>query len=155
MKTLPTLFNLYRQSHRHPINLIIHTIAVPAIYLSILGMLWCIPTQFFINWSIILFLPVLVHYFRLSRPLALGVLVLTSICFVIFWVATNWSFPLLKVCCIIFITSWIFQFIGHHVEGKRPAFADDVQFLLIGPLWVLAKIYTKLGIKFSAEPKKT
>ena len=47
----------------------------------------------------------------------------------------------------IFIIAWIGQFIGHKIEGKKPAFFKDLQFLLIGPLWLLSFIYKKLNIK--------
>jgi len=40
------------------------------------------------------------------------------------------------------------QFIGHGIEGKRPSFFKDVQFLMIGPLWLLADVYRRLGIRF-------
>jgi uncharacterized membrane protein YGL010W len=41
----------------------------------------------------------------------------------------NWSIGL-------FVVLWIFQFIGHKIEGQKPSFFNDVQFLLIGPIWV-------------------
>ena len=48
----------------------------------------------------------------------------------------------------IFIGSWIGQFIGHKIEGKKPSFFEDLQFLLIGPAWLLSFIYKKIGIKY-------
>ena len=48
----------------------------------------------------------------------------------------------------IFVAAWIGQFIGHAYEGKRPSFFKDVQFLLIGPLWLLAALYRRLGIPY-------
>lgn len=30
----------------------------------------------------------------------------------------------------IFVLAWAGQFIGHHIEGKKPSFFDDVRFLL-------------------------
>ena len=38
------------------------------------------------------------------------------------------------------------QFVGHYVEGRRPSFFRDLRFLLIGPLWVLSKLYAAIGI---------
>lgn len=43
---------------------------------------------------------------------------------------------LLAINLTLFILAWIGQFYGHHVEGKKPSFFQDLQFLLIGPLWV-------------------
>ena len=50
--------------------------------------------------------------------------------------------------CLLFAVAWIGQFIGHYIEGKRPSFLKDLQFLLIGPLWLLSFMYRKLGIRF-------
>ena len=44
--------------------------------------------------------------------------------------------PLWESCLAIFVVAWIGQFIGHALEGRRPSFFKDLQFLLIGPLWI-------------------
>jgi uncharacterized membrane protein YGL010W len=44
------------------------------------------------------------------------------------------------VSLIVFVISWILQIIGHNIEGKKPSFLKDIQFLLIGPLWVTYKV---------------
>jgi len=49
----------------------------------------------------------------------------------------------------LFVLAWIGQFIGHAIEKKRPSFFKDVQFLMIGPMWLLANVYRRLGIRFS------
>jgi uncharacterized membrane protein YGL010W len=56
--------------------------------------------------------------------------------------------PLWVISLIIFTGAWIGQFIGHKIEGKKPSFLKDVQFLLIGPAWLLSFIYKKLGISY-------
>jgi uncharacterized membrane protein YGL010W len=48
----------------------------------------------------------------------------------------------------IFFVSWIFQFIGHKIEGAKPSFLKDIQFLLVGPMWILGYLYRKIGIKY-------
>ncbi len=53
-----------------------------------------------------------------------------------------------QVAITIFIVAWIGQFIGHHIEGKRPSFFRDIQFLLIGPVWLLADVYRKFNVKY-------
>ena len=42
---------------------------------------------------------------------------------------------------MVFVLAWIGQFIGHLIEGKRPSFFKDLQFLLIGPAWLMAFVY--------------
>ncbi len=41
----------------------------------------------------------------------------------------------------LFVLAWIGQFYGHKVEGKKPSFFKDIQFLLIGPAWVFKKMF--------------
>jgi uncharacterized membrane protein YGL010W len=48
----------------------------------------------------------------------------------------------------VFVITWILQFVGHKIEGKKPSFLKDLQFLLIGPIWLLSFILKKLGIKY-------
>jgi uncharacterized membrane protein YGL010W len=48
----------------------------------------------------------------------------------------------------VFVLAWIGQFIGHEIEGKRPSFLTDLTYLLIGPLWVWAKLLRKLGVAY-------
>jgi uncharacterized membrane protein YGL010W len=56
--------------------------------------------------------------------------------------------PLWMVSIIIFAVAWIGQFYGHKVEGKKPSFFKDLQFLLIGPAWLMHFIYKRLGIPY-------
>ena len=55
---------------------------------------------------------------------------------------------LLYTSIIVFIFAWILQFLGHKIEGKKPSFFKDIQFLLIGPAWLLAFIYNSFKIKY-------
>lgn len=46
----------------------------------------------------------------------------------------------------LFVVGWIFQFIGHGFEGRKPAFVDDLKSLLVGPLFVVAEVAFMLGL---------
>jgi uncharacterized membrane protein YGL010W len=48
----------------------------------------------------------------------------------------------------IFVMAWIGQFIGHKIEGAKPSFIEDLQYLMIGPAWLLHFIYKKIGIPY-------
>lgn len=48
----------------------------------------------------------------------------------------------------VFIVTWILQFVGHKIEGKKPSFLKDLQFLLVGPIWLLSFILKKIGIRY-------
>jgi uncharacterized membrane protein YGL010W len=61
----------------------------------------------------------------------------------------TYGIPMLRWICLgVFVLAWIFQFVGHKIEGKKPSFLDDVKFLLIGPIWLLHFIFKKLGIPY-------
>ncbi|HXW52698.1 MAG TPA: Mpo1-like protein [Myxococcota bacterium] len=152
MKTIQQWFLRYGESHQNPTNLIIHKFAVPAIVLSILGMLWALPTPWhglLVNWSTLFVLGALVFYLRLSMRLALGMALVAVIIFAgFFWLSGPMAVTLWPSMVVLFVASWIFQFIGHMIEGKKPSFFEDLQFLLIGPLWLLAMLYRRLNIKY-------
>jgi uncharacterized membrane protein YGL010W len=52
---------------------------------------------------------------------------------------------------ILFVISWIFQFIGHHIEGKKPSFFDDMRFLLIGPIWLIHFVFKAIGLPYQSK----
>ena len=56
--------------------------------------------------------------------------------------------PLWITSVVIFVIAWIGQFVGHAVEGRRPSFFKDLQFLLIGPLWLLAAAYRRFSLPY-------
>ncbi|MCX7133732.1 Mpo1 family 2-hydroxy fatty acid dioxygenase [Aeromonas piscicola] len=148
MKRLDEWFSDYGQSHQHPVNVAIHKLAVPGIYLCSLALLWCLPTGPLppsLNWAALAAIPVLAFYLRLSFPLFVGMAVLTTLGLVL---CQLWQGPLLWPALVGFGLLWIAQFVGHRIEGKRPSFLADLQFLLIGPAWVLASLYRRLGIPY-------
>ena len=142
----------YAKYHKNKTNKIIHWICIPLIMFSLLGLL-SLMTLFTFNsvtisalWFFIIF--AIGYYIKLSKSLALGMTII-SICFIYFVELINENFMNQKfeIFLGIFIISWIGQFVGHKIEGKKPAFVKDLQFLLIGPLWLLSYIYEKLDIK--------
>jgi uncharacterized membrane protein YGL010W len=54
----------------------------------------------------------------------------------------------LAISAAIFVGAWIAQFVGHHLEGKKPSFLEDLQYLWVGPIFVLSKLFLKLGIRW-------
>ncbi|MGB7842557.1 MAG: Mpo1-like protein [Salinimicrobium sp.] len=151
MRTLDQWFSEYAVSHQNETNKAIHYICVPAIFFSIVGLLMSIPPYFLTgvfpiyvpfleNWAVVVLLPVLIFYMRLSLSMGLKILIFAALC-----VAGNYLIglvaPLWLVSIIIFVISWIGQFYGHKIEGQKPSFLKDIQFLLIGPAWVIKKIF--------------
>ncbi len=159
MKTVDQWLDEYGDSHKNATNKLIHWICIPLIMFSLFGMLWAIPvpSQFvkispLLNWSSIILGLALIFYIRLSIPLFLG-FVLISLGIVL---GNNVLFNLVGgnpglqvlVSLLIFILAWVGQFIGHNIEGKKPSFFKDLQFLLIGPAWLLHFALKKVGLPY-------
>lgn len=134
---LDVLFDKYAESHRHPTNKAIHFVCVPAITLSLLGLLWSLHPAVAIAFA----LAALVYYARLSVPLMLGMVGMSAAMLALLALT-----PLARYALVVFVVAWIGQFIGHKIEGKKPSFFDDLRFLLIGPFWVLSFLYKRLGL---------
>lgn len=157
-KKIQNLLDEYSESHQNQTNKLIHWICVPLIFWSIIALIYSIPTgllratfgeHFMSNWAIILLIPVFFYYFSLSKTIAIGMLLFTSIClFIAEILVQNTDFPLWGFAIIVFVVSWIGQFYGHKVEGKKPSFLKDIQFLLIGPAWLMHFVYRRIGINY-------
>ena len=154
-KTADTWFSEYGESHQNATNKLIHWICVPTIVASLLGLVWSLPQPAamqsiaYLNWATVLIAAAMVFYFRLSIPLALGMLAfVVPVLLVISRLDQLGEPPLWQIALTIFVLAWIGQFVGHKIEGKKPSFFQDVQFLLIGPIWLLAFIYRRLGIPY-------
>lgn len=149
MKTVNQWLSEYGESHKNETNKLIHWICVPAIFLSIMALLYSIKLTPKINAAEIALFLVLVYYGRLSFSLFIGMLIFGLVCLGICYLMEAYiAWPLWVVALIIFAVAWIGQFYGHHVEGKKPSFLKDLQFLLIGPMWLMSFIYKKLGIGY-------
>lgn len=157
MKTIDEWLIVYGRDHKNATNKLIHWICVPVILFSIFGFLLSIPFPVFangwINVATIVFLLMLIFYARLSVPLSIGMLIIgTAMIWLNKWLQINVlpivSITLWQFSLILFVVAWIFQFIGHKIEGQKPSFFEDVQFLLIGPIWLLHYIYKKIGIPY-------
>jgi uncharacterized membrane protein YGL010W len=153
MKTLNEWFDEYAESHQNRTNQLIHFVCVPAIFFSIVGLLMSIPTQFLTdllnlnnplieNWAAVTVVFMLLFYLRLSFFMFLKIFIFSSVCII----GNHYLgaiLPLAYTSLVIFIVAWIGQFYGHKLEGKKPSFFKDLQFLLIGPAWVIKKVTSK------------
>ena len=155
MRSVQDWLDEYSVSHQDPVNKQIHWVCVPLIMLSALGMLWTVPRPAFffslspyLNWATLLILASLIYYLLLSVRLAAGMLLVSAVMCVVIEALAGLPWPLLWTCLAIFAAAWIGQFIGHKIEGRKPSFFKDLQFLLIGPIWLLADAYKRLGVAY-------
>ena len=154
MKTLPQWLSEYGESHKNETNKTIHWICVPSIFFSLVGLFYSIKLPFVIsniqmNVAFIVLILVTFYYASLSKTIWIGMLLFGLACLgLCYIIARSGIMPLWLFSLIIFAAAWIAQFYGHKVEGKKPSFLQDLQFLMIGPAWLMSFIYKKLGIGF-------
>ena len=164
MRKIEKLIKEYGESHQNKTNKLIHWFCVPAIFFSIIVLVWCIPLgplEFvrindfkYINWATLSIIFVFIYYLLLSPRLTFGMFVFSVGCLYLtnlienIILNGNLEVSLWIIALGIFALSWIVQFLGHKIEGKKPSFLRDIQFLLIGPAWLMHFIYEKLNIKY-------
>ncbi|HMI79086.1 MAG TPA: Mpo1-like protein [Ferruginibacter sp.] len=152
MKTIQQWLSEYGESHQDHTNKTIHWICVPAIFFSIVGLLFSIKLPFIIsgiqlNVAMIILVLVVFYYLSLSRTLWIGLFLFALLCLWLCWmIERSGILPLWLFSIIVFVVAWIGQFYGHKIEGKKPSFLKDIQFLLIGPAWLMSFIYKKMRI---------
>jgi uncharacterized membrane protein YGL010W len=159
MRKIDELLAEYGESHLNETNKLIHWFCVPAIFFSVVGLIFSIPSGIlaetlpflgnFANWATVVLVFVLFYYISLSTPLSLGMFLYAAFCLALAnFLEITFPGKLWLISIGIFIIAWIFQFYGHKIEGKKPSFLKDLQFLLIGPAWLMHFIYKKIGLGY-------
>lgn len=155
MKSVEQWLAEYGESHQNPRNKLLHWVCVPIIVVSLVGMLASLPVPAafreispVLNWGTLLLAFGVIYYLLMSWSLALGMAFFVVLGVGALRLLDRLPGSLWAACLALFVVAWIGQFVGHYYEGKRPSFFKDVQFLMIGPLWLLSHIYRKLGIPY-------
>jgi uncharacterized membrane protein YGL010W len=139
-RAIDVLLARYGESHRNPVNELIHIVCIPAIVFSLLGILWALHPAV----ALLVAAAALAYYVTLSRTFALGMGVMAGAMLVLLAMLPNGT--VLPTSIGVFVAAWLGQFVGHHIEGKKPSFFDDLRFLLIGPLFVLSILYRRIRV---------
>jgi uncharacterized membrane protein YGL010W len=160
MRSADEWFEAYGESHQNPVNKLIHWFCVPVIVFATLGLLWAVPipglggvlgedlAPFANLGALTMFAVLFGFYIRLSMTSSVFMLAYTLLCLWGIMLIDESSLSLWQVSAAIFVVAWIAQFIGHHIEGQKPSFLEDLQFLFVGPAWLIHFLYKKLGIPY-------
>jgi uncharacterized membrane protein YGL010W len=132
-------FSDYASFHRTPGNKACHYVGIPLIVLSLFALLARVPLfelgGFTVTAAELVLLASTAYYLTLDVALAL-IMLGTSIVLA----AAGRVLPV-SAAVALFVLGWVFQFVGHYVyEKKSPAFYRNLAHLLVGPLWILAKV---------------
>ncbi|MGA9698123.1 DUF962 domain-containing protein [Acinetobacter sp. ANC 3781] len=145
MKTITEWLDEYSDSHQDKTNKAIHWVCVPAILFSIIGIL----AHFSALLTALILVLTFIFYARLDLVLAVA---MAALLFVMAWLI--FILPVGAGFYIaVFVLAWIGQFYGHKIEGKKPSFFKDLQFLLIGPVWCMDAYLGKLIPKWRKRQK--
>jgi uncharacterized membrane protein YGL010W len=140
-RRVDALLARYAESHRDPRNEAIHCIAIPLIMLSLLGLLFALNP--WVAYALVV--ASMVYYARLSAVFLLAMALLSILALALVHAMGSLVLP---ISAGIFVLAWIAQFVGHKLEGKKPSFFEDLQYLWVGPLFVLALLFRKVGIRW-------
>lgn len=131
----------YEESHRNPVNERIHFVAIPLIMLSLVGLLFAAHP-----WVAYLFVAAsMAYYARLSLVFLLSMALVSGTILLLVHAMGSLVLP---ISIAIFVGAWVAQFVGHRIEGRKPSFFEDLQYLWVGPIFVLSKLFLKLGIRW-------
>ena len=155
MQDLHSWLDRYGESHKNKTNKLIHWLCVPIIFFCVLALLSLIELPIMEQWlpanisnfATVVVVIGLLFYLRLSFSMFVGVGLFTALCFQGIFMLNQTNLKL-EISLSLFVIAWIGQFIGHKIEGAKPSFLDDLKFLLIGPAWLIAFIYKKIGINY-------
>jgi uncharacterized membrane protein YGL010W len=151
MKNLVDHLSQYAAYHRDTRNIASHFIGIPLIVVAVavllsrpgteIAGLWLSPATFAT-------LAALRFYFRLDLGFGVLMTVLLGLCL---WagqiLAVQSTMVWLSAGLGLFVVGWAIQFVGHHYEGRKPAFVDDLSGLIVGPLFVVAEVAFLLGMR--------
>ena len=151
MKSLVDHLSQYAAYHRDPRNIASHFIGIPLIVVAVSVLLsrpeWSLD-GLWISPAVIVALASAWFYLRLEVKLGVLMSVLMGLSV---WaghvLAQQSTMVWLSSGLAMFVVGWVIQFVGHHYEGRKPAFVDDVSGLIVGPLFVVAEVAFMLGMR--------
>ena len=132
MRTLDQWLAAYGADHQNLDNQRLHRLCVPAIFFAIVGLLHGLGRL----GDVVVLLPL--FWYAALGPRALGLMLAQLlVAAALADTLTYWARGLTPwILIAVFVVAWVGQFYGHHLERRRPSFFTDLQYLLIGPLWV-------------------
>ncbi len=144
---MPTarLFADYHRYHKDPRNKILHFVGIPLIVYGLLRMLW-FETGLHVGATPLLGADfVLVSGIAWYSFLRVRLGLMAGILYVPLYLLASVT-PSVWIGMAVFALGWAVQFLGHAVEGRRPAFTQNVVQLFTGPVWIAAQVLAWAGL---------
>jgi uncharacterized membrane protein YGL010W len=153
MKSLQEQMDAYAAYHQDPRNKATHFVGVPLVTFSLFIFLgWFrfvqLPDFPLLSGAVLFYLIVFVYYLRLSWFVALLQAPFTV---ALLWLADGVSrrpfTESMAVFLATFVGGWVVQLVGHAMEGRRPALADNILQVFNAPLFLTVEVLMLLGIR--------
>ena len=144
----------YDSSHKNIRYPLFFWSAVIFYLISLIGILWHIemPDAFYIdvssviNWGIMFLLATIIYYFIISISLAIGMIPFI-VCVITFFLWLEiMHYPIISISIGINIISLYGLYRGRNKHTNFKNLWQDMQMTIIGPIWMLSKLYKKVGI---------
>jgi uncharacterized membrane protein YGL010W len=130
-------------------------LGIPLIVGSLIGILWSAPVPAVlsnaspaINFATLFLMATFVYYCILSISLGFAgfllLLVLTAPCI---WL-TQAGMPLAPISTALFFVTFVWQLVDTKIATGRLCVIQNLQYLMIGPMWILRAAYRKLGLAY-------
>ena len=145
--------SFYKSYHNNNINKAIHFICIPMIIISIMLFMSKIyvVNEFYNSKTDFINFIIVIYVISYSKDFGLLIGFIMTIYFMILKFISNISIlnndlvGVNNMSTYLFISGWIFQFIGHYIEGKKPAlFTSITQAYYQAPLFSIEFIFPKL-----------
>lgn len=155
MTEIDSWLDRYEANHGDLSNPVVYWAAVPMLVLGTVGILWALPVpqQFFeisplLNWGSAFLMATAIYYFIISLSLAIGMLpFLLGLAAFQLWL-THSLYPPLGVSLGLLVAGTVGLWLGRRGPGSFRAMLQDIQLMMIGPLWLLSTIYKRFGVPF-------
>ena len=143
----------YVEYHRDPMNCALHVVGIVILFLGAILPLSLWPVTVFgvqLNMGVLLAAPVLIYWILLD--VAIGLAIAAAAALLLFTGATIASHASVTVVwtitAVLIVIGVAMQIIGHQVfERRQPALMDNPTHLLLGPVFVMAKLFISLGFR--------
>ena len=143
----------YVEYHRDPWNCAMHVFGIVSLFLAaVLPLsLWHIPALgAYTTMAPIMVLPVLIYWLLLDAALGTGILGAAVVLLSTAAMIANYASPITvwSIAAVLIVVGVSFQVVGHRVfERRQPALVDNPTHLLLGPMFVMAKLFIALGFR--------
>jgi uncharacterized membrane protein YGL010W len=152
VKSLSEQLGAYAAYHGDPRNKLTHFVGVPlvtfGIFLALGWLRFVHDPEVPYTGATLFYAVVFVYYLCLDWKVALCQAPFTL---ALLWLADRialWPFPeSLAVFLATFLGGWAIQLIGHALEGKRPALADNLLQIFNAPLFLTTEVLLLLGFR--------